>query len=423
MLYADECLRAGPARDDLRPGHRRHFLPVPPERLSKMPIALFALSLAAFAIGTTEFIIAGLLPDLSASFGVSIPTAGLLVTAYAVAVAIGGPVLALLTARLPRKPMIVGLLAVFTLGQAFCALAPSYPLLMAARIFVACGHGLFYGIASVAAADLVPKEKRGAALALFLGGITVANVLGVPAGTAIGNAFGWRWAFWAIGGFGLAAALLVAWLLPPGRPQHEEGASIRAELAELRHQEVYLSFLVIGLYLVGTIGFSTYQVPVMTRITGIPQVYTPYYLIVGGIGTIVGIYAGGRAADWRLMPSLISGLILLALAAVVMFAAMHNPISMVLGIFLMGVFGFTSLSPTQKRIIEAANAAPNFAATLISTAANIGIALGAGVGALWIDHGLGYESLPAIPVLCSLLAAGIALLSWSLERRRQLVPT
>src|SRR6185437_12581185 len=181
-----------------------------------------------------------------------------------------------------------------------------------------------------------------------------------------------------------------------------------AELAELRHQEVYLSFLVIGLYLVGTIGFSTYQVPVMTRITGIPQVYTPYYLIVGGIGTIVGIYAGGRAADWRLMPSLISGLILLVLAAVVMFAAMHNPISMVLGIFLMGVFGFTSLSPTQKRIIEAANAAPNFAATLISTAANIGIALGAGVGALWIDHGLGYESLPAIPVLCSLLAAGIA---------------
>ena len=147
MLYADECLRAGPARDDLRPGDRRHFLPVPPERLSKMPIALFALSLAAFAIGTTEFIIAGLLPDLSASFGVSIPTAGLLVTAYAVAVAIGGPVLALLTARLPRKPMIVGLLAVFTLGQAFCALAPSYPLLMAARIFVACGHGLFYGIA------------------------------------------------------------------------------------------------------------------------------------------------------------------------------------------------------------------------------------------------------------------------------------
>lgn len=384
----------------------------------QMPIALFTLSLAAFAIGTAEFIIAGLLPDLSADFGVSIPTAGLLVTGYAVAVAIGGPILALLTARLPRKPMIVGLLAFFALGQAFCALAPSYPWLMAGRILVACGHGLFYGIASVAAVDLVPKERRGTALALFLGGITVANVLGVPAGTAIGNAFGWRWAFWAIGGFGLAATLLVAWLLPPGRPQHETGSSVRAELAELRHQEVYLSYLLTAIFMTGAIAFSTYQVPLMTQVTGIPLDDTPYFLVISGIGTIVGIYLGGRAADWRLMPSLVSVLVIQALAAAIMLVAMHNPGTMVIGIFLTGAMGFASNAPVQTRILEAASRAPNLAATLISTAYNIGIALGAWVGALWIDRGFGYQTLPVASVLCSLVAAGVATASWSLERRR-----
>jgi DHA1 family inner membrane transport protein len=397
---------------------RRHLPSVPPE--TQMPVALFALSLAAFAIGTAEFIIAGLLPDLSSNFGVSIPTAGLLVTAYAIAVAIGGPILALLTARLPRKPMIVGLLAVFAVGQAFCALAPSYPWLMAGRIFVACSHGLFYGIASVAATDLVPKERRGTALALFLGGITVANVLGVPAGTAIGNAFGWRWAFWAIGGFGLVATLLVARLLPPGRPQHEQGSSVRAEVAELRHQQVYLSYLLTAIFMTGAIAFSTYQVPVMTRITGISLADTPYYLVVSGVGTIVGIYCGGRAADWRLMPSLVSVLVIQALAAAIMLVAMHNPVTMVVGIFLTGAMGFASNSPVQARILEAASRAPNLAATLISTAYNVGIALGAWVGALWIDHGLGYATLPAASVLCSLLAAVVAAISWSLERRRRL---
>jgi DHA1 family inner membrane transport protein len=391
----------------------------PPE----MPVALLALSLAAFAIGTAEFIIAGILPDLSSDFGVSIPTAGLLVTGYAVAVAIGGPILALLTAHLPRKPMIVGLLAVFAVGQALCALAPSYPLLMAARVFVACGHGLFYGIASVAAADLVPRKRRGTALALFLGGITVANVLGVPAGTAIGNAFGWRWAFWAIGGFALAATLLVAWLLPPGRPRHEEGSSIRAEIAALGHQQVYLSYLLTAIFMTGAIAFSTYQVPLMTRVTGIPLAYTSYFLVISGIGTIVGIYCGGRAADWRLMPSLISVLVIQALAAAIMLVAMHNPVTMVVGIFLTGALGFASNAPIQKRILEAAGRAPNLAATLISTAYNIGIALGAWVGALWIDHGLGYETLPVASILCSLVAAGLAIFSWSLERRRTLVPT
>ncbi len=292
-----------------------------------MPIAIFALSLAAFAIGTAEFIIAGVLPNLSADFSVSIPTAGLLVTGYAVAVAIGGPILSVLTTRLPRKPMIVGLLALFALGQAVCALAPSYGWLMAARIFVACSHGLFYGIASVAAADLVPLKKRGTALALFFGGITVANVLGVPGGTAIGNAFGWRWAFWAVGGFAGLATLLVAWLLPPGKRHADEDATLRSELKALTHHHVYLTYLVIAVVSVGAFSFATYQVPLMIAVTGIPQEVAPAFLIIAGIGTVIGIYAGGRATDWKLMPSLLAILLAQAAIATIMLFASRLPVA------------------------------------------------------------------------------------------------
>jgi DHA1 family inner membrane transport protein len=198
-----------------------------------MPIALLALSLAAFSVGTGEFVISGILPILSGDLGVSIPNAGLLVAAYAAAVAIGGPILAVLTAGLPRKPMIVVLLACFTVGQAFCALAPTYLWLMTARLFVACCHGLFFGVASVAATSLVPDRKRGMAMALFLGGITVANVLGIPFGTAIGNAFGWRWTFCAIGACGLIATAAVGVLLPADQSQHDRRNTVRAEIGAL----------------------------------------------------------------------------------------------------------------------------------------------------------------------------------------------
>ena len=387
-----------------------------------MPIALFALSLAAFSIGTTEFLIAGILPDLSADFGVSIPTAGLLVTGYAVAVAIGGPILAILTARLPRKPMLVGLLAFFTLGQVLCAVAPSYPLLMAARILVAAAHGLMFGIGSIAAADLVAPERRGTALSIFLGGVTVATVLGMPGGTAIGNAIGWRAAFWGAAVLAGLATLLVAWLVPQGHSRHEQGTSVRAEIAALNHQQVYLTYLLIAIIMVGALAFETYIVPMLVGVTGIAQEWTPIYLALFGIGTVLGIYAGGRSADWKLMPSLLA--ILLAQAAVfaLMLVAVRNPVSMAIVIFLQGVLAFAFNSPVQARILTAAHAAPNLASTLISTAFNVGIAAGAWAGAVWIDDGLGYGTLPAIGIITSLLGAGVGAISWGLDRRVQLAP-
>ena len=206
-----------------------------------MPIGLFVLALASFAVGTGEFIVSGLLPNLAADLGVSIPAVGLLVTVYAASVALGGPGLALLTAGLPRKPLIVALLVIFCGAQAFCALAPTYAWLMTGRILAACSHGLFFGAGSVAAIELVPAGKRGRAMALFLGGITVANVLGIPGGAAIGNAFGWRWSFWTVGACGLAATVLVSRFLPttPAPPDHKP--SWTAEFQALAHHHAYLS--------------------------------------------------------------------------------------------------------------------------------------------------------------------------------------
>jgi DHA1 family inner membrane transport protein len=380
-----------------------------------MPIGLLVLTFAAFAIGTSEFIIAGILPNLAADFDVSIPTAGLLVTVYATAVAVGGPLLAVVTARLPRKPLIVCLLAVFSVGQALCALAPSYSWLMAGRVFSACSHGLFFGAGSVAAIELVSIQRRGMAMALFLGGITIANLMGVPAGTAIGNAFGWRWTFWAVAACGLVATFATAWLLPGGRNPAAQATSLKDEFRAIRHQQVYLSYLVIFLVMVGSLAFATYQVPLMIAVTGVSQERTPLYLAISGVGAIIGIYAGGRFADWKLMPSLVTILLAQSAAAAFLLIATRQPISMAVAMFIFSGAGWALNAPVQSRILSAARRAPHLAATLISTAYNIGIAGGAWVGAVWIGHGHGYQSLPAVAVIASFVAAGVAAVSWTLD--------
>lgn len=383
-----------------------------------MPIGLVALALAAFAVGTGEFIISGLLPDLAADFRVSIPVTGLLVSVYAAAVAIGGPVLALLTAHLPRKALILSLLGIFCLAQAFCALAPSFGWLMAGRVFAAASHGLFFGAGSVAAIGLVGPERRGMAMALFLGGITVANLFGIPAGTAIGNAFGWRWSFWVVGACGLAAALMVALLLPSQPAEERHAHSLRAEFGALANHRVYLSYLVILLAMIGTLSFATYQVPAMIEVTGIPIERAPIYLIISGCGAIFGIYAGGRAADWRLMPSLIAVLVAQVVIAAILLYAIRQPATLAAGLFCASLVNWSLNAPVQSRILTAAKGAPYLASTLISTAYNVGIAAGAWFGGLWIAGGLGYATLPAIGVVSSLLAAGVAAMSWRLDGKR-----
>jgi DHA1 family inner membrane transport protein len=383
-----------------------------------MPLALYALALAAFAVGTAEFIIAGILPTLAADLSVSIPTAGLLVSGYALAVAIGGPVLALATAHVPRKPMIVAMVALFAIGQVLCALAPNYAVLLSARILVALTHGLFFGNATIAARAVVVPERRGAALALVLAGVPTANLLGVPIGAVLGHWLGWRASFWAIGALAVLATLAVALLVPRVRDEAENPIPWRRQLAVLWRHQIALSYLAIMVLLIGALAFGTFQVPFLINVTGVPEAATPPYLFAYGIGAVVGIFVGGRLADWKLMPSVLGTLFAFALASVSVLVFMHSPIAMFPVMAALGAVGYAFSAPLQTRIVNASAGAPTLAATFIATAFNFGYAIGALAGAGLLTLGFGYLALPVVGIVSGLAAAGISLVSWRLDWHR-----
>lgn len=383
-----------------------------------MPIAVFALSLAAFCIGTTEFIISGILLGVSTDLGVSVPTAGLLVTGYAAGVAVGGPLLALLLSRFPLKPTILGVMVIFAIGQLLCALAPNYELLLGARLISACGHGVFFGVASVAVTQLVPEAKRGAALSLLVGGITVANILGLPAGTAIGNAFGWRVAFVVIAALALLSVVAVLFALPAqSKGEAEADAPLKKQAAQLLHQDVFLSYLAIAIIMVGQLAFGTFQVAILTEITGLdPITMVPIFLLIGGAGAVAGIWLGGRGADWNRDLTILIVCIGQIVCFGLLLLAVHNAVAMAIMLFLSSAFGFGFSTPIQVRILHGAREAPRLAATMVSTAYNIGIAIGAAVGAALLTAGIGYELLPATGIVCSGLALVVAAISIRLAR-------
>jgi len=384
-----------------------------------MPLPLIALFLTAFGIGTAEFVIAGLLPEVSTDLGVSIPTAGFLITAYAIGVAVGGPIVTLLTARFSRKATILALVTAFTIGQALCALAPTYPLLMAARLLVSVGHGAFFGVAAIVATRLVPPEKAGSAVAMLLAGITVANILGVPGGTAIGNMFGWRATFWAVGLLGLASLLAAAILLPADQPEAaHERTSIAAQFKVLGRPVIFLSFAVIIVAMIGQFAVFTYIAPYLITVTQVPQDLVPWLLLLFGLGSTAGVFAGGRLADWKLMPSLLGMLVALAIVYAAMALSSYNAIAMGICILLWSGLSFGFGAPVQTRILKAAADAPNLASPLIPTAFNLGIALGASIGAAALEQGWGYVSLPWIGCVVSVAAAVIALMSWNAGQPR-----
>jgi DHA1 family inner membrane transport protein len=384
-----------------------------------MPPAIFALSLAAFCIGTTEFIISGILFGVSRDLAVSIPVAGLLVTGYAACVAIGGPIVGTLMSRVPVKTTILGSMAIFSVGQVACALASTYELLLLARLISALGHGVFFGVGSVAVTQLVPRERHGAALSLMVGGVTVATVLGLPIGTAIGTAFGWRVSFAAIAVVAALAFVAIALTLP-GRSKDDDQteAPLALQVKQLAHQEVWLSYLIIVAIMVGQVAFGTFQVALLTEVTRIdPAVMVPIYLFFGGAGSVLGIWLGGRAADRSgaaaLPVALVGQIVCFLLFAVVM----PNPIAAGVCLFLLGGFGVGFSTPVQVRIMHGARAAPRLAATLISMAYNIGISSGAAVGAALLSANVGYQALPLTGALFSAIALPLALLSIHLSRR------
>ncbi|WP_167481065.1 MFS transporter [Mesorhizobium waimense] len=382
-----------------------------------MKLGVYSLFLATFCIGTTEVVIAGLLPAIAAEMRVDIPTAGFLVTGYALSVAIGGPILTVLTARFPRRPTLLALMGLFIAGHVIAALASSYEVLLAARILTATAHGCFFGLAMIVAIGLVPDEERGRAMSLVFLGITVANVIGVPAGTYIGTALGWRATFWILGGTAAVATIAIA-LLIPGDPSGDRGViSVRAQLSALGNSKVVTSFAIIILAWTALWSTLTYIAPVLIELGGLNEQAVSLTMLAFGAGLTVGIFAGGRLADLAPTRTLIVGLPVASVLFAVSLLLAHNGIAYSATILLLGVALATLVTPLQNRVLRGAAAAPDLASTLTSSAYKVGIAAGAFVGAGVLNSGFGYGAIPAIGLVATAMAAVVCWLAVAADRR------
>jgi DHA1 family inner membrane transport protein len=382
-----------------------------------LPPALLALGAAAFGIGTTEFVIMGLLPEIGHSLSVSIPQAGQLVSCYALSVTIGSPFMAILMARFPRRLSLLILMVIFIFGNGLCALAGSYDTLMAARVFTALAHGAFFGIGAIVAAEVVPKHQRAMAISLMFSGLTIANVLGVPLGTLLGQAYGWRTTFWAVCLIGLLAfAALLIWV-PEVRQARR--MRLRREVAALSQPQVLLAMGISTLCSAALFTVFTYITPLLEDVAGISPHGVSIALLLFGIGITLGNLVGGRAADWRLMPSIIIMLCMLVVVQAVFTWTSHTAIPAVITMMIWGALAFGVCAPLQMRVVDQGRAAPSLASTLNQSAFNLGNALGALFGGLMVSAGIGYDRLPWLGSGLSGTALAVVLYALWLEARTQ----
>jgi MFS transporter, DHA1 family, inner membrane transport protein len=380
-----------------------------------MPLPILALALSAFAIGTTEFVIMGILPDVARSLSVSIPTAGLLVSGYALGVAIGAPLLAVLTSHLPRKLALLLLMGIFIGGNVLCAVAPGYASLMAARVITSFAHGSFFGIGSVVAAALVAQDKRASAIALMFAGLALANVLGVPLGTFIGQELGWRAAFWAVSGAGVFAAVALVAFVPDRHDGPAPGLS--REVRVLREPQVWLALLMTVLGFGGVFVVFTYITPILEQMSGFaPRAITPI-LVFFGVGLAIGNALGGKLADRGVMRALMGVFMALVAIMAVFTHTMHRPFASVITIFLWGIAAFATIPGLQTRVLSKASSAPNLASTLNIGAFNVGNAMGAWLGGLALSHGHALDTLPWVAALVTLAALAVTAVGMRMDRR------
>jgi len=382
-----------------------------------MPIALLALTAGAFGIGTTEFVIMGLLLQVSTDLHVSIAAAGLLISGYALGVAVGAPLLTIATRRIPRKTVLLALMAIFTLGNIACALAANYEMLMAARVITSLAHGTFFGVGSVVATGLVPPERRASAIAIMFTGLTAATLLGVPAGAWLGLHHGWRATFWAVALIGVVAFTVLAVFVPRGKAD-DRPSPLREELAVLGRPQVLLGLAMTVLGFAGLFVVFTYIQPLLTEVTGVSQAAVSPILLVFGGGLAVGNLLGGKLADRSLMPALLGTLMALAVVLGAMQWVIHTPAAAVIFVVLLGIASFATVAPLQLRVLEkASGAGQNLASSLNIAAFNLGNALGAWVGGVVIERGPGLAALGWVAALLTLVGLAIALWSRALDRR------
>ncbi|MFF7995745.1 MFS transporter [Kitasatospora xanthocidica] len=380
-----------------------------------MPLALLALAIGAFGIGTTEFVIMGLLPRIAGDYGVSIPDAGLLVTGYALGVVIGAPLMTALGTRISRKTMLMLLMGLFVVGNLLSAVAPNFPLMLAGRLVTSLAHGAFFGIGSVVAAELVAPRKKAGAIATMFTGLTVANIVGVPAGTFIGQAVGWRATFAVVAVLGVIGLLGIARLVPATpRP---EGAHLRRELTAFRNPQVLLAMAMTVLGFGGVFAAITYIAPMMTNVAGYSEGAVTWLLVLFGVGMFLGNLLGGRFADRKLMPMLYTTLGGLAVVLAVFTLTAHSKVLAAVTILLVGALGFATVPPLQKRVLDQAHGAPTLASAVNIGAFNLGNALAAWLGGIVIAGGLGYTAPNWVGAALAAAALLLALWSAALERR------
>ena len=385
----------------------------------RFPPALYALTVGSFGIGTTEFVIMGLLLQVAADLHVSIATAGLLISGYALGVFFGAPLLTVAMSRLPRKLTLLSLMVIFTLGNLACALAPSYEWLMLARVITSLAHGTFFGVGAVVATKLVAADRRASAISIMFTGLTVATLLGVPAGAWLGLQYGWRTSFWAVTVIGLLATAVIAWWVPADTGDEQSApSSIREDVKVLARPQVLLGLLATVLGFSGVFAVFTYIQPLLTKVSGFADATVSMILLVFGVGMIAGNLLGGRLADKRLVPTLLGSIAALAVVQAAMSFFLHMPVAVLVFVGLLGMAAFAIVSPLQLRVLQKAEGVGQGLASSLNIAAfNLGNALGAWVGGLVITHGPGLEALPWVAALLTVSGGLVAGFSVWLDAR------
>ncbi|MET9828762.1 MFS transporter [Streptomyces sp. NPDC006385] len=383
-----------------------------------MPLALLALAVGAFGIGTTEFVMMGLLPEVANDLDISIPTAGHLVSAYALGVVIGAPLLAAATARLPRRTVLIGLMALFVAGNALSAFAPDYHWLVAARFLSGLPHGAFFGVGAVVATNMVAPERKARSVSLMFLGLTVANVAGVPVATLMGQHLGWRATFLGVSGIGLAAMAALALLIPRAEAHAALAAGLRGELAALRSLPVWLA---LGTTVAGfgaLFAAYSYITPMLTDSAGYADASVTLLLALFGVGATVGNLLGGRLADHAMRGTLFGGLIALAVVLALFPLLMSTAWSAAVAVTLLGMAAFATGSPLQLMVMEKASKAPSLASSANQAAFNLANAGGAWIGGLALAAGFGVTSPASAGAALAVLGLGVAGAAYAVDRRR-----